>query len=98
MYHVTIQFPSMRGRLTDEEKETLGRVASRLASMLQEHGAGAISRVERRAGEPAAMRLSVPTKAFVEEQLTGALGRIDGARGAAVFFEGPDKRSLRAPR
>ncbi len=96
MYHVTIQFPSMRGRLTDDEKETLSRVARRLAALLREYEAGTLSRVRNRPDEPAALRLSVSAKAFVEEKLPSALDRIEGLSEAAVFFEGPDKRSRRA--
>lgn len=97
MYHVTIQFPSMRGRLTDDEKETLSRVASRLAALLREHDVGSISQVKNRPGEPAALRLSVSKKAFVEDELIGALDRIDVLGEAAVFYDGPDKRNVHMP-
>lgn len=98
MYHVTIQFPSMRGRLTDDKKETLSQVAGRLAALLREHDGGTISRVKNRPDEPAALRLSVSNKAFVEDELIGALDDIGALSEAAVFYEGPDKRNVQAPR
>lgn len=95
MYFVTIQFPTMRGRLTAEEQETVGRVANRLSGALRREEAGSISRVEQRPGEPAALRLSVSSKAFVEHEIIETLGDLEVLGEAAVFYEGPDKRSTR---
>lgn len=95
MYSVTIQFPTMRGRLTAEERETVGRVASRLSSVLRRNEAGSISRTEQRPGEPATLRLSVSSKAFVEREIMETLGDLNALGAAAVFYEGPDKRSTR---
>lgn len=95
MYFVTIQFPAMRGRLTAEERETIGRVANQLSDLLRRDEAGSISRTEERPGEPAALRLSVSNKAFVEREIIDTLGDLNVLGAATVFYEGPDKRSTR---
>jgi hypothetical protein len=96
MYHVSIQFSSMRGRLTDSDREKIARVADHLSRLLHQHDAGLISRVKRRSGEPATLRLDVSEKSFVEEEIMGVLDRIGVLDEAKVFYEGPDKRSVRA--
>lgn len=94
MYFVTIQFPEMRGRLTSEEKETIGRVANQLSQLLHEHDVGSVSRTKKRPDEPASILLSVSNKAFVENEIIKALGDLGVLSAAAVFYEGPDKRAL----
>lgn len=98
MYHVSIQFPAMRGRLTDDDKETLAQVASRLSQLLRQHDAGSISQAKNRPNEPAALRLGVLEKSFVEEEIIGALDHIGVLGEAEVFYEGPDKRGVHTAR
>lgn len=98
MYHVSIQFSSMRGRLANSDREKIAQVADHLSRLLHKHDAGSISRVKRRPGEPAALRLDVLEKSFVEEEIMGVLDRIGVLDEAKVFYEGPDKRSVRASR
>lgn len=98
MYQVSIQFSSMRGRLADPDKEKIAQVAGHLSRLLHRHDAGSIGRVKRRPGEPAALRLGVSDKSFVEKEIIDVLDRVGVLSETNVFYEGPDKRGVRAVR